>query len=398
MARPQFARSLDILETQLLAPTPTSVDPRVLVGIAALLIAALLLLLYFYRRRSYILGWVAGWVFNAASLFVAAQQFTADTSRYAAYGLSQFLAIAGSILFLLSVYAFRSRLRLRRAHGLAVLPVVLWFLLAPIALGPAAVFGPGHLLTAAGLMAAGAAHLLLLRNTRLLGAAVVGTILVIVAASNVWLVIEVQSSGNDAVSRTLFLHLGLYLVAALGMQLMVFEDMTYELRASNSRLEAAQSDLRQLVTTDPLTGCRNRRYFEQVIGKELVRHRRYHVPLSLLFVDIDRFKAINDALGHETGDRVLQKVAGFLVSHLREADYVFRWGGDEFLILISCEEEEAARKGRELQQAFASSADAASLPRGVGLSIGCAQVPPDADDIMALVRVADERMYLDKKR
>ena len=104
---------------------------------------------------------------------------------------------------------------------------------------------------------------------------------------------------------------------ALGMQLMTFEDMTYELRRTNRRLESAQGELRQMVTTDALTGCRNRRFFDEVIGREMQRHRRYHIPLSLLFVDVDRFKAINDTLGHDAGDRVLQRRRGFLDAQRR---------------------------------------------------------------------------------
>jgi diguanylate cyclase (GGDEF)-like protein len=94
---------------------------------------------------------------------------------------------------------------------------------------------------------------------------------------------------------------------------------------------------------------------------------------------------------------VLLGVAAFLVRHVREADYVFRWGGDEFLILISCGEKEAIHKGADLQAAFAASADAASLPAGVGLSVGVAEVPPAVKDIMDVVKLADERMYADKK-
>jgi diguanylate cyclase (GGDEF)-like protein len=180
------------------------------------------------------------------------------------------------------------------------------------------------------------------------------------------------------------------------MQLMTFEDMTYELRAANRRLESAQWELRQMVTTDPLTGCRNRRFFDQVINREVQRHRRYRIPLSMVFVDVDRFKVINDTLGHEAGDRVLQQVAGFLVRNVREADYVFRWGGDEFLVLISCTESEALSKARELQEAFAAT-ETHALPAGVGLSVGCAEVPNDASDVMALVKAADERMYENKR-
>jgi diguanylate cyclase (GGDEF)-like protein len=119
--------------------------------------------------------------------------------------------------------------------------------------------------------------------------------------------------------------------------------------------------------------------------------------MSLLFVDIDRFKAINDTLGHDAGDRVLREVAAFLLSHIREADYVFRWGGDEFLVLLSCGEEEAAARGASLQSEFGRYAAAASLPPGVGLSIGCAEVDDKAENVMALIKRADERMYENKR-
>jgi diguanylate cyclase (GGDEF)-like protein len=188
------------------------------------------------------------------------------------------------------------------------------------------------------------------------------------------------------------------LVTALGMQLMTFEDMTYELRRTNRRLESAQSDLRQLVITDTLTGCRNRRFFQEVITRELNRHRRYGTPLSILFIDIDRFKTINDTLGHEVGDRVLRDVAAFLLQNIREADYVFRWGGDEFLVLMACGQAEAERRGLQLQGAFDALPWLAELPDGVGLSIGCVEVPFATRDVMSLVQAADERMYVNKKR
>jgi diguanylate cyclase len=114
-------------------------------------------------------------------------------------------------------------------------------------------------------------------------------------------------------------------------------------------------------------------------------------------VDVDRFKAINDTHGHEAGDQVLQAVAGFLMKNVREADFVFRWGGDEFLILLSCREAEARCRAAALQSSFAKSAAAAGLPRGVGLSIGITEVPDDTTDIMRYVKIADEKMYADKR-
>jgi diguanylate cyclase (GGDEF)-like protein len=279
---------------------------------------------------------------------------------------------------------------------MVLLPILLWFALAPLPLDVPAVFAPGHLLTAGALVAAGLGYLALLRHTRMLGAAVVGAMLLTLGVLNVWLAVGAPQPDSEAVVRSVFITLGVHMVMALGMQLMTFEDMTFELRRTNRRLELAQGELRQMVTTDALTGCRNRRFFDDVIGRELHRHQRYHIPLSLLFVDVDKFKAINDTLGHDAGDRVLQGVATFLIRHVRDADYVFRWGGDEFLIVISCPEEEAKRKGADLQVAFAESVDAASLPDGVGLSVGIAEVPPDTANILDIVKLADERMYANK--
>ena len=167
---------------------------------------------------------------------------------------------------------------------------------------------------------------------------------------------------------------------------------------TNRQLKSAQSELHEMAITDPLTHCRNRRFFDECIGKELKRHRRYNIPLSLIFVDINRFKAINDQLGHQAGDRVLRQVAAFLVRNVREADFVFRWGGDEFLILLSCTLADAKKRAAALQEAFANSEHVLWLPEGVGLSVGCTEVPADTKDVMEQVRLADERMYADKRQ
>ena len=388
-----------------ITPNPTTVDPRVLTGAAALVVVALLLLLYLYRQRQYILFWISGWVLIAASMLASFPKFANEQVTAMAYGVAQLLGIMSALVFVISADAYRTRpvgfgqrgQHLMRTYGVLLLPVVLWFSLAPLALGPRAVFAPGHVLIAGALFAAGVAHLALLRQTRLIGAVMIGITMLGLAASNAWMALGVPEPTAPVAAHTTFITLGLYLVTALGMQLMTFEDMTYELRVTNRELKTAQGELRDLVTTDPLTGCRNRRFFHEVIGREVERHKRYNIPLSMLFVDINRFKAINDTLGHETGDRVLQQVAAFLMSKVRGADYVFRWGGDEFLILMSCREDEAIRKGAELQAAFDKSSKAATLPQGVGLSVGCAEVPPETRDVMPLVKLADERMYANKR-
>ena len=381
-----------------LAADAAVLNPHAVAGSAAILVALLSLLVYLYRRRLFVLWWVGAWTLLSLSMFSAAQDYGNAKLGAMAYGASQFLGVLSSLAFVVAADAYRQRPRLRRVYGRVLLAVAIYFVLLPVALGPRIVFAVGHLLIAGGMAAAAVAHLLVLRYSRLLGTTVVGAALLAMAGLNIWMgamIGNVESTGST--TALLFGMAVVFLVGGLGQQLMAFEDMTVELRQTNNRLETAKNELRQMVITDPLTGTRNRRFFDEIIPRELQRHRRYRSPLSLVFIDVDRFKAINDTLGHETGDRVLRDVAMFLVRNIREADYVFRWGGDEFLVLISCTEQEALRRGADLQAAFATSPHVARLPAGVGLSIGCVEVPPDTEDIMPLIQAADERMYADKK-
>jgi diguanylate cyclase (GGDEF)-like protein len=372
-------------------------DPRLLAGIAAAVIAALLTPLYAYRRRSFISFWMAGWALQSVSFLAAARTLRVEQFGWMVYGASQFLGICSGLSFLLAAEAYRHRLKLPPRAPWVLLPGAIWFVLAPMALGPRAAYAPGHLLIAAAFVLAAYAHLRLLRQARMLGATIIGASFAVIAAFNAWASIAGSGPDSAAASTAVIVSAVVYLALALGMQLMTFEDMTFELRRTNRRLELAQTELRELAITDALTGCRNRRFFGEVIDRELRRHRRYNLPLSILFVDIDRFKSINDTLGHETGDRVLRDTAAFLVRSVRDADYVFRWGGDEFLILITAPEEEARRRGRQLAAAFVASPEAKQLPPGVALSVGCIQVPTDTADVMTFVQRADERMYADKK-
>jgi diguanylate cyclase (GGDEF)-like protein len=384
----------------LITSSERTINPSRVASEGALVVTGLLLLLFFYRRRLYILFWTAGWFLVSASMFLASR-LPPNKAGLLSYGVSQFLGILSALFFVISADAYSARPRVRRGYAIVLLAVLLWFALGPLGLGEWAVFAPGHVLIAGALVAAGVGHIILLRQTRMVGAAVVGVALVLIAASHVWIVVRATTPSSPVVASAFVFSLVLYLIAALGMQLMTFEDMTWELRRTNRRLEAAQSKLRRLVITDALTGCRNRRFFDEIIGRELQRHRRYGIPMSLLFVDVDQFKAINDTLGHDAGDRVLREVAAFLLSNVREADYVFRWGGDEFLVLLSCVENEAERRGALLQSDFGRYAEASRLPLGVGLSIGCAEVSADAedvDDVIGLIKVADERMYEDKRK
>jgi diguanylate cyclase (GGDEF)-like protein len=366
---------------------------------AAAIITCLLLLLHLYRRSSYILYWTAGWACLALSLGLDSSGRGAGTFNALRAAGSQFLMVAVGLCFLTAANAYRRDSRVPRVGAPLVVAVAAWFVLAAVAWGSPVVFVSGYALTAISLAIAALAHatILLGVRVRMLGVAVVGAALTVAAAVNVWMMLSSAARGGPALSDAFFVELALYLVVALGMQLMTVEDMTEELTSANSQLKAAQIELRQMVVTDSLTGLHNRRFFEEIIAHELNLHRRYGTPLSLVFLDVDRFKSINDTLGHAAGDNTLRDVASFLTRHVRNADYVFRWGGDEFLILLSCREEEANRKGWELQSEFSRSSTVAALPEGVGLSFGCAEVSALAESATEALHLADERMYADKR-
>ena len=379
-------------------PPAIPINPLRASAFGAAIVSLLLLLQYAHRRKPFILLSAAGWLLIAPALLLISRGYSSVTMAQAALGLSQFLGIAAAALFLWSADAFRHTgfVRPRRLKLLIVAAV--WFLGSPLILGENAVLVPGYVTAALILIGAASMYAAVLLERRLIGAGLVAFVLLGLAASNLSAAFVVQRvlATGQFLFEILLVNTVLYAFGALGMHLLVFEDMTYELRMTNRRLETAREELIEAAITDPLTGCHNRRFLGQVMDRELQRHLRFRLPMSILFIDIDRFKAINDSLGHEAGDRVLQYVARFLKAHIREADYVFRYGGDEFLVLITCGGSEARRKGEFLKAAFDAAPEAVDLPPGLSLSVGTIEVPPGTTDLTPLVREADKRMYEDK--
>ena len=374
------------------------INPRHAFALGAALASGLLLLQYAHRRQPFILLWAAGWLLIVPAQLLDGYTVSMPFLQRAIVGFGQLLRIGTATMFLWSVTAFR-QMRIAAPGGVkAMVTVAAWFLVAPMVFGIEAVMVPGYIMCALIYAAAGTMYAAVLLERRMIGAGLVAFVLIGLAISNVSIAAIVRR--NPAPDRflfeTLLVNAVLYIFGMLGMHLLVFEDMTYELRVTNRRLETTREELVQAAITDPLTSCHNRRFLDQVMDRELQRHARFNLPLSLLFIDINRFKAINDSLGHEAGDRVLQYVARFLKRHIREADYVFRYGGDEFLVLITCSGEEAARKGAALKAAFDAAPEAVDLPPGLGLSVGWIEVPVGTTDLVPLIREADKRMYQDK--
>ena len=122
-----------------------------------------------------------------------------------------------------------------------------------------------------------------------------------------------------------------------------------QLDEGRRELRTARAELGHAAITGRPTGLYNRRLLDEVGRHQIAHHRRFRPPLCHVYLDVDGFKEINDSRGHEVGDRVLQHVAKYVSRQAREADYLFRIGGDEFLILMSCTAEEGLRRAKELQ-------------------------------------------------
>jgi diguanylate cyclase (GGDEF)-like protein len=149
--------------------------------------------------------------------------------------------------------------------------------------------------------------------------------------------------------------------------------------------------LELLAATDPLTGLANRRGCEKSIASEISRAERAKKPLSCIMVDIDRFKQVNDTLGHQAGDQVLRELSAMLRQSVRAYDIVARWGGEEFLIVLPGANIEAARQLAERIRVGVQTLPT-SVPCSVTISAGAAEFDSDYD-FESTLRTADRRMF-----
>ncbi len=163
---------------------------------------------------------------------------------------------------------------------------------------------------------------------------------------------------------------------------------------------SSQESLREQAIRDPLTSLFNRHYFNSIIAPELSRSDRYARPFTVMMIDVDNFRAVNNQFGHLKGDEVLQEMSRLLLDQVRASDRVIRYGGDEFLIFMpETEETEAKAVAQRLREQMAH------LPRrtGVGeipmgLSIGiCTRRPREKWSLEAVLEEADRRLYADKR-
>lgn len=167
----------------------------------------------------------------------------------------------------------------------------------------------------------------------------------------------------------------------------------------------AEEALHELAIRDELTGLYNRREFMRLLKEEVERCRRYKRPLSLILMDIDFFKKVNDTYGHQMGDSVLSWVSGIVKSAVRTADRPARYGGEEFAVIVpelgcksACEFAERLRCLVSALPYVGQTVDGEAVNLQVTLSLGVASFPPDGHSVEALIAAADNALYEAKRK
>jgi diguanylate cyclase (GGDEF)-like protein len=179
------------------------------------------------------------------------------------------------------------------------------------------------------------------------------------------------------------------LMARLAEEMARTESALLELKRTNLKLE-------HLAATDPLTGAANRRQFIELVEAEIGRAKRGGAPFSLLALDLDHFKRVNDSYGHQVGDEILRGFVQKCLDAIRPYDGVARVGGEEFMVLLPQVALTVAQSiGERIREAIANGAFGAQSGRKIPLtvSIGVSQFGQDGDTIDEILRAADERLY-----
>ncbi len=172
-----------------------------------------------------------------------------------------------------------------------------------------------------------------------------------------------------------------------------------ELSKTKKELEKAYEEMKRLANTDPLTGIANRRYLFEFASKELERSKRYENPFSLLIIDLDYFKKINDTYGHDIGDKILQITVNTINTCLRKVDCLGRFGGEEFVVILPETESMGALNAAErIRTAIATqSLQVEQETIKITVSIGVATYTPTDETVDSIIKRADTFLYKAKQ-
>ncbi|WP_334018377.1 ligand-binding sensor domain-containing diguanylate cyclase [Alteromonas sp. S015] len=216
-------------------------------------------------------------------------------------------------------------------------------------------------------------------------------------------VIVIPPWWDEPTWRVVIMLLGMLLISSMvwlrfASLKMRSDELARKVEEKTQDLEAMIEKLTLLSTQDSLTGLKNRRYFTQRAKAEWQEFKRHNRTFSLLIVDIDFFKRINDEYGHHVGDAVLVRIATILENNLRESDVVARWGGEEFLVLLpSLNVQEAYWVAEKLRISVAGQV-IDSPPHSVSVTITCGVADiKDYDSVDACIHAVDKKLYAGKK-
>lgn len=210
-----------------------------------------------------------------------------------------------------------------------------------------------------------------------------------------------QQQAQQTYRRTFLLTLA-FGIAAIALALLIarhtlrkISQKSRQIAEQMVELERSRAALREEATHDPLTGLANRRLFYDRLQQAIRHAHRYGGKVGILYVDLDRFKDINDRHGHHIGDAVLMEVAQQLLDCVRESDSVARLGGDEFVVLLEGVQgrHDCVAAALKIEHSLAHSARFDDLQLYIDASIGQAVYPDDGSDEDALIRAADAAMY-----
>ncbi len=208
---------------------------------------------------------------------------------------------------------------------------------------------------------------------------------------------ELRSSNRTAYRLTLTLCilavLFAFLIAWLSMRQIALKSR--EVEQKMAELEASRAALKEEATHDALTGLANRRLLYDRLQQAIRHAHRYGGKVGILFIDLDRFKEINDHHGHHVGDAVLTEVARRLTTSIRDSDSVARLGGDEFVVLLEGVQgrDDCLAAALKIEQALNEGSNFFGLEVEIAASIGQSLFPDDGDHEDALIRAADAAMY-----
>jgi diguanylate cyclase (GGDEF)-like protein len=226
-------------------------------------------------------------------------------------------------------------------------------------------------------------------------------ILQVVGSALMLATIALIALGPSIMSRweyTTFELLAVAFGAAFGIFLAAYSRTTHVSleRAYSGHLEELSQRLRTMAYQDALTGLYNHRYFYEQFSHEIERSLRYGEPLTVLLMDMNNFKGINDTYGHVVGDKFLALVGQVISAQIRSSDIGARYGGDEFVVLLPSTTAEEARSTAEKLSSAVTNA-AAMNPNEervpLGITIGVATCPDDSRSAGELLQIADARMF-----